>query len=124
MSQTTVLVLGASGYLGQFVSQQLAKRNDFKVVTTHLSHPLPNSIKLDFTDANQVRDFVIATKPDVIINTVAISNIKQNDSNPDLASKINIPSAIVESLISDQTLSSTKFIHFSTDQGNKLATFS
>jgi dTDP-4-dehydrorhamnose reductase len=122
MSQTRkVLVFGASGYLGQFITVELGNRADFTLSTTFQSHALPlpyNSSKVDFTDPKQVRECITIIKPDVIINTVAISNIKQNDENPELATKINVPQAVVDCLTDHPELASTLFIHFSTDQGN------
>jgi dTDP-4-dehydrorhamnose reductase len=79
-----VLLLGVSGYLGQFIFQKFYQKEGIEVYGTYLSHPLPNipsnvQFKLDFQDFQNISQILDSIGPDlnVVINTVAISNIKQ-----------------------------------------------
>ncbi len=49
--------------------------------------------KLDATDPKEVKDFLISEKPDIVIDTVALSSYFICENNPDLCKKLNYDTA-------------------------------
>lgn len=49
--------------------------------------------KLDATDPEEVKDFLISEKPDIVIDTVALSSYFTCEKNPDLCKKLNYDTA-------------------------------
>jgi dTDP-4-dehydrorhamnose reductase len=85
-----LLITGASGLLGQKVTQlSLDKGHD--VYSTYKEHPtnLGNPTKLDLTDKNQILKIIDTLKPEAIIHTAAYTNVDDCEINQDLAWKIN-----------------------------------
>jgi len=74
-----VLVTGASGLLGRAVYQQF-KKNGHEVIGTAHSRAKGDLYKLDLTLETNVKEFVDAHKPDVIIHCAA-------ERRPDVAEK-------------------------------------
>ena len=85
-----LLITGASGLLGQKVTQ-LSLEEGHDVYSTYKEHPtnLGNPTKLDLTDQNQVLRIINTLKPEAIIHTAAYTNVDDCEINQDLAWKIN-----------------------------------
>lgn len=85
-----LLITGASGLLGQKVTQ-LSIEKGYDVYSTYNEHPahLGNPIKLDLTDQDQVLKTINTIKPDAIIHTAAYTNLDDCEINQDMAWAIN-----------------------------------
>jgi dTDP-4-dehydrorhamnose reductase len=100
-----LLITGAEGQLGRSL-QEVLKFRDFEVQT--LTHQ-----ELDITDLNAIKTVVSESKPDVIINAAAYTNVEQAEVEPEKAFSIN--ESGVRKLAVAARESRSKFIHFSTD---------
>jgi dTDP-4-dehydrorhamnose reductase len=113
-----ILVTGANGLLGQKLSSLLIDDSDVTPILTareKLSFPTSRGEfrAMDITDANAVRKVIDAVRPDVLINTAAMTLVDQCETEQDLCWKNNVTA--VENLIRACTASNTHLIHVSTD---------
>ncbi|MEE1089620.1 MAG: sugar nucleotide-binding protein, partial [Bacteroidaceae bacterium] len=104
-----ILVTGANGQLGnemRIVSIGSADRYVFSDVN---DVPGQETLMLDITDSDAVRDAVKEYQVDIIVNCAAYTNVDKAEIDEDVAHKIN--SLAVENL----GLSGARVIHISTD---------
>lgn len=90
-----VLLLGATGMLGQELVRVL-KKYKFVVVTSSRNN---SDYNIDyFLESNRINEIISEVKPQIIINAVAIVNLRYCELNPDEAYVINsrLPSIITE----------------------------
>lgn len=78
--------------------------------------------KLDATDPQQVKDFLISEMPDIVINTVALSSYFTCEINPELCKKLNYDSAeniaeVCKEINAKMIFISSSYI-FNGDKGN------
>ena len=110
----SVLILGASGLLGRYLSKFFSVEN--QVIGTYNSNAINfeniKCIPLDQTDANQVGDLLDNNNFDIVINTTSLANTDECERNPDLAQELN-----VEALrnILHNLKPKVKLVHISTD---------
>lgn len=91
----SVLVLGSTGLLGQALMKEASRRgiNASGVARTNAD------ICLDISDANRLEDIVKENKPEIIINTVAMTSLDECEKHPDRAYITNSrPAAILADL--------------------------
>src|SRR6187455_2569639 len=98
-----ILVTGSNGLLGQKLTDRLQKDQSVHLIATAkkdsvLTIERGDFIRLDITDSNAVNDVVARTKPDVIINTAAMTQVDQCELDHDACWKNNV--AAVENLVS------------------------
>lgn len=107
-----ILVTGANGQLGRAICHEYAGENvefiNTDVVMTEGIHST-----LDITDIDEVMSLVKQTKPDVIINCAAHTNVDKCEQEWDLAYKINAIGPRNLSIASTET--GAKMVHVSTD---------
>lgn len=123
----TILVTGSNGLLGQKIIYSLRGRNDVACIATSIG---ANRLlakdgyiyeSLDVTDKNQVEKLVEQYRPDVIINTAAMTNVDACETKKDEAVMLNVTAVqnfidIISNLtLSGGTQNSIHFIHLSTD---------
>lgn len=117
-----VLVLGAAGYVGQFVVQRLLEHTRVEVhgtchrtaleVSGLICHPL------DLADTSPqacegLLQLLKRVRPNVVVNAVALSSLRACEENATLAAAVNTPVHLLDAL---GALDSAPFIvHFSTD---------
>lgn len=106
-----ILVTGCNGQLGRAINKEYAKE-DITFINTDVAEG-EGVISLDITDVNAVLSCVEETKPDVIINCAAHTNVDACESQWDLAYKINAIGARNLSIAAEKT--NAKLIHVSTD---------
>ncbi len=110
-----IFITGALGFLGGHVYKQAAAR--WRVLAGYYRHEPGNRggdrIRLDLTDAEQVREALKTFRPDVIIHCAANSNLDECQKNPGLAEEINVRS--VEYLISAANDLNSRLIFISSD---------
>jgi dTDP-4-dehydrorhamnose reductase len=99
-----ILILGGTGQLGRELQDSFAGAGEIIC---------PNRRTLDFIDANQLRDFVRAAEPDVILNAAAYTAVDRAESEQALAMAINAeaPRILAEEALRHHAL----LVHYSTD---------
>lgn len=100
-----ILVTACNGQLGVDVVDFFSKNNEVAAY---------KDVELDITDAKKVMDAVIKEKPDVIINTAAITNVDGCETtNKELAYKVNRDGARV--MAQAAASCGARLVHISTD---------
>jgi len=113
-----ILVTGSNGLLGQKLSELLEQDPSVELIAT-AARPaaLPvNRAKfhlLDITDADAVDRIVDEVKPDVIINTAAMTQVDQCETQREACWKANV--LAVENLVNASRRNNVHLIHVSTD---------
>ncbi len=115
----TILVTGSNGLLGQKLVYNLIQRRDVKLVATSIGE---NRLirkegylyePLDITNKAQVEKVVAKYKPDVIINTAAMTNVDACETKREEAWALNVTA--VKNFADAIADSPTLFVHLSTD---------
>jgi dTDP-4-dehydrorhamnose reductase len=94
MENETILITGASSYVGAEIYVFLKKHLDnYKVLGTYNSNKLfPDLLKLDVTKENSVKGLIEKEKPKFIIHVAANPSSGWCDKNPELAKELNVNS--------------------------------
>ena len=113
-----ILVTGSNGLLGQKLTELLEKDSAVDlVVTAARAAALPITRGefrlLDITNAQTVDQVIDETKPDVIINTAAMTQVDQCESQREVCWKANV--SAVENLVNASRRNGVHLIHVSTD---------
>lgn len=99
-----ILVLGASGQVGQAVLQSAAA--NVQVIA-------PTKAEVDLRQTNELRAYVLDIKPDAVINCAAFTRVDDAERDRDAAFLLNADAAQVLAEATAQCRS--RFIHVSTD---------
>ena len=99
-----VLLLGKTGLVGSALNRKLG---DFADITA------PERNALDLTDRDALRRMVAETKPDLIINAAAYTDVEKAEDEPQLAELVNAQAPRI--LADEAKKCSAALIHFSTD---------
>jgi len=108
-----VLILGSSGRLGASLSSKLNLRYEFEL---HLhSRKNKNEVNADLTDRASTFQMLEKIKPDLIVNTVALTEVEACEKNPSRAFSVNVSTTqhVVEWIKTYSSL--THLVHVSTD---------
>lgn len=107
-----ILVTGANGQLGNEL-RTIAHNSLDKYIFTDINKSQPDTVVLDITDANAVRDIVSRKRIDIIVNCAAYTNVNRAETDKDLAEKLNgkAPQILASAIKSVNGL----LIHISTD---------
>lgn len=113
-----ILITGANGLLGYKLVQLLSKQSDIQTIATgrKMISDLPANVtfhQLDITDSKQTGNLISQLKPQVIINTAAMTQVDQCETERELCWKSNVTG--VENLINACTKNQTHLVHVSTD---------
>jgi dTDP-4-dehydrorhamnose reductase len=113
-----VLITGANGLLGQKLTTLLETDHSVQLVSTaraKLNFQLNRGefIPLDITQAVMVDEVISKVKPDVIINTAAMTQVDQCESERELCWLNNVTA--VENLVKACEKNKIHMIHISTD---------
>ncbi len=113
-----ILVTGTNGLLGQkLVSLLQTNHHHYLIATARGKSVLPITHgefhSLDITNDSEIDHIVSSTKPDVIINTAAMTQVDQCETERDLCWNANVTS--VEYLIKACLKNDVHLIHVSTD---------
>lgn len=103
-----LIIIGASGQLGREIASLIPGS-----LLTYNSTPIPSGVKLDVSNELQVSDFILKNKPDVIINTSAITNVDKCEEDKGLAYKVNAVSA--RYITRSASVVGAYLVHISTD---------
>jgi dTDP-4-dehydrorhamnose reductase len=113
-----ILVTGANGLLGQKLSALLMEDNSVTPILTareKLNFPATRGEfrAMDTTDKDTVHRVIKSVKPDVVVNTAAMTLVDLCETQQDLCWKNNVTA--VEHLIEACTSAKSHLIHVSTD---------
>lgn len=86
-----VLITGGSGVIGSMLTKYFVK-NNYEVYYTYLTNNLPydNGHKLDITKNKESTKLITEINADVVIHTVALTNVDLCETNHQLAESINV----------------------------------
>jgi len=115
----TVLITGASGYLGQHLLASLAKEGRYELHGTYSSNTafaddwgdVCKCHKLHLDDAAAVSELMASLKPDVVVHLGAVSSPNVAEKDPQRTHAINSPTALIDGLAPHASL-----VALSTDQ--------
>lgn len=99
-----ILVTACNGQLGVDVTDHFSKSCEVAAF---------RDVDLDITDEKKVFEIVSAEKPDVIINTAAITNVDGCETNVELANKVNRDGAGIMARAAEMV--GARIVHISTD---------
>lgn len=113
-----VLVTGSNGLLGQKLTHLLQKDGDVSLIATArgkavLTMERGEYHSLDISDPEQVESVMSLTKPDVIINTAAMTQVDDCETQRDACWKANV--VAVENLVRCCEEMHVHLVHVSTD---------
>ncbi len=113
-----ILVTGSNGLLGQKLTNLLQNEKSISFIATARSKsvlPITHGTfqPLDITDPSQVNRVIDETKPDVVINTAAMTQVDQCETDREACWKANVTS--VENLIDACARNGVHLVHVSTD---------
>src|SRR6187551_1717656 len=113
-----ILVTGSNGLLGQKLTHLLQNEKSISLIATARGKsvlPITHGIfvPLDITDASEVDKVITETKPDVIINTAAMTQVDQCETERETCWKANVSS--VENMIRACAKNNVHLVHVSTD---------
>ncbi len=113
-----ILVTGSNGLLGQKLTELISKDNGVQLIAT-ASRPSLLALTpaefclLDITNEIDVDNVIAQVRPDVIINTAAMTQVDHCESQRDACWKVNV--SAVENLVKASRKNNAHFIHVSTD---------
>lgn len=116
----TVLIIGASGFLGSELFLLFSSSAEFEVVGTSYSQSksytlnesqMAQTISLDITDAKQVKEVIEKINPGIVIIAAALANMDICETERELAVKINVQG--VENVV--RCCQNRKVVYYSTD---------
>ena len=115
-----VLITGSNGLLGQKLVNLLGTKPDVEVIATSSGeNRLPkNSVSntfhsLDITDKKQVNEVMEKFGPDMVVNTAAMTNVDQCESDRQGCWDLNVHA--VENLVESCAKQQSFLLHLSTD---------
>jgi dTDP-4-dehydrorhamnose reductase len=113
-----ILVTGANGLLGQKLSQLIHDQADHQLIATargksHLHLKDVEYYPLDITEPHAVLDTIKKAKPDVIINTAAMTLVDKCETEQEACWTANVTS--MEHLVKACAATGTHLVHVSTD---------
>ena len=115
----TVLITGSNGLLGQKLVAQLQKDPNYKLIATSKGVNRISSVsgfiyeELDITNSAEVANICEKYRPDVLINTAAMTNVDTCEGDKEGCWKMNVNA--VEYLLAACEKHNTHLIHLSTD---------
>lgn len=119
MGKKKIIVTGSNGLLGQKLVKQLINHPQFELIATSQGKNRITSVKdftyrsLDIIKQQQVEDLFNEIKPDVVINTAAMTNVDACEDAQEACWDINVHA--VEYLLKASKQHNTHLIHLSTD---------
>jgi len=87
-----ILIIGGSGLIGTKLLQHYKKKKNTDVEFTFLKNniPIANGHQLDITENDNTINLISKINPDVVIHTVALTNVDLCETDKALADSINV----------------------------------
>ncbi|MBI1768147.1 MAG: NAD(P)-dependent oxidoreductase [Bacteroidetes bacterium] len=113
-----ILVTGCNGLLGQKLVELISSQRDSYLIATAKSKLIPDLPRgefhsLDITNADEVDEVIDKTKPDVVINTAAMTQVDQCETEREKCWQANVTA--VEYLVQSCQKNNIHLVHISTD---------
>lgn len=108
-----ILVLGATGFLGNIVQKVLSTNFEVIGTTTAVAPQLPSQVKFNYSGRKSVEELVLRIRPDCIVNCIALADVDRAELDPSLAQFLNFELPRDLSILCQQQ--GIKLIHISTD---------
>jgi len=113
-----ILVTGSNGLLGQKLVELISSRPDHHLIATAKTKLIPALPRgafhlLDITNPAQVDEIIGKTKPDVVINTAAMTQVDQCETEREKCWKANVEA--VQYLVEACQTNHVHLVHVSTD---------
>ncbi len=115
-----ILITGANGLLGQKLVSLLSPKKEITVIATARGEsrlsPEYGSFQyesMDITNREHVLEIVRRHKPDVIINTAAMTNVDESEKEKEACMQLNVEA--VKYLVEAAELTDAFLLHLSTD---------
>ncbi|MBL4652983.1 MAG: SDR family oxidoreductase [Flavobacteriales bacterium] len=114
-----ILVTGSNGLLGQKIVYNLLDRGNFEIIATARGENRLKEkngyefVSLDITDENAISDVFEKHQPNVVINTAAMTNVDQCESEKEACWELNV--IAVKYLAQASEKHNSHLIHLSTD---------
>lgn len=115
----TILITGSNGLLGQKLISLIRRTKRANLIATSKGenrYPFTDGYtytEMDITQADQIAEVIDRYKPEVIINTAAITNVDTCHVERDLCRRINVDA--VQSLVKISEERQIHLVHLSTD---------
>lgn len=87
MAQKRILILGAKGLLGTFLTESLKENSSFEIMTH--SHSSQADFKHDLLNFNEVCELLLTAKADYCINLLALTDVDLCEADKDKAYNLN-----------------------------------
>ena len=88
-----VLIIGASGFIGRYVSHRLADTAGHAVVSTYNARPAVDDgaswHRLEITDDAQLDVLFASAQPDAVVHLAALADVGMAERNPEVARAVN-----------------------------------
>ena len=114
-----VLITGSNGLLGQKLLHKLRKDTSVELIATSIGDNRVSEkegykyISLDITSKSEVENIIFSEKPDVIINTAAMTNVDACEDNKQECDALNVDAV---KYLSDCAIEiNAHLVHISTD---------
>lgn len=108
----TILLTGASGFLGRKIFSLLKRRYSIKGICRREDYR-GEYAKIDLTDYEKIKAYIELNRPQIIIHTAAIPDPDICETNKNSAKRMNVD--VVGSLVEICNLRGIKLIHISSD---------
>ena len=118
MGKKSILVTGSNGLLGQKIVNQLKHRADIELIATSKGENRRivqdfTYVSMDITSKEEVEEVMQKYKPQVVINTAAMTNVDSCEDDRDNCWKINVTA--VDYLLEESIKHQSHFVQLSTD---------
>jgi len=85
-----LLILGASGFIGGYLQESLARLSDISVVGTYHGHFVHGLEKLDLLDIVAIRHCLDAIRPDGVVFLSGTKDVTRCEREPSFAIELNV----------------------------------
>ncbi len=113
MPEERILITGAKGLLGQKLVEVFKRESEYGIYACDLTGKDDECLALDITDRQRVVEVVGSSKPSVIINAAAYTNVDRAEVERETAYKINATG--VGYLAEAANTFGARLLHISTD---------
>ena len=114
MSRKTILITGASGFIGAHLIKALKEQKPFGLSRQESLENKKVLIKCDLTNQIDLKNIMMGINPDIIYHFAAMTNPQRNENFPDEARLLNVD--ITNNLVESIDKEKTHLIFLSTDK--------